>query len=261
MSNSTQSGATTGRGSAQGGITIDLGNGYSVSFNTNSQRYADGSIPGFALVDESTELGKKLADNAAAGVAASFNASTGVISWTGVMGGAGDGTTTTSGARNSIGAISCTGSHCGSIAPVSKADAQKAIDALQYSSAQSVERGVLLLVDGRVVTGSAAGRGEIGEFDWDFFVALDDVLVMAHTHLAGEGPGLSGHTATQLNEGPSTVDQAAMYQTGKPQIVVAPYVTTQLYRGTDGDHVQVISGDPNRLPSDLSRQNIIVDPQ
>jgi RHS repeat-associated protein len=85
MSNSTQGGATSGQGSAQGGVTINLGQGNSVNFNTNSQRNADNSIPGYALVDESTETGKQIAAHGA-GASAEFNADTGVLSLTGGAG-------------------------------------------------------------------------------------------------------------------------------------------------------------------------------
>jgi len=60
-----------------------------------------------------------------------------------------------------------------------------------------------------------------------------------------------------MNEGPSSVDQAAMAQTSAPQIVVAPDVATQLYRIGNQDYLSVLSGDRSKLPN-MSAQHILV---
>ena len=109
----------------------------------------------------------------------------------------------------------------------------------------------------RILTGKDAGTGVPGEFNFAFYVDDDSILGMGHSHMVSPFSGIEGRVLTGMNEGPSSVDQAAMGQTNVPQIVVAPDVTTQLYRVGNQDYLSVLSGDRSRLP-DMSAQHIIV---
>ncbi len=155
------------------------------------------------------------------------------------------------------------GHNCRDIPPMTDAAARSIIDSLHYSRAQSRERGAVLLQDKsgvqRVLTGKGAGTGVPGEFNFAFYADDSLIVGMGHSHMVSPFSGIEGSVLTGMNEGPSSVDQAGMEQTNAPQIVVAPDVTTQLYRIGNQDYLSVLSGDRSKLP-DMSVQHIVVVP-
>jgi len=163
---------------------------------------------------------------------------------------------------------SCKGDEaCPDIAPIPVENAREIADGAASSQRNGNEGGANSYIndttgDRRLETGADAGRGESGNFRHTLEPEEGErVEAIGHTHL-DRGRGQRGVAAIRGRAGqnaPSADDQAAMNQINAPVITVGPDVTTQLYPEGGQDKLQVIDGNPAKIPS-VRSQKITVCP-
>lgn len=116
--------------------------------------------------------------------------------------------------------------------------------------------------DHRIEAGSEAGRGSSGSFTHQLNGEPGErVGMISHTHPDSRSRGADRGSQNRTQNAPSEDDQAAMNQISAPVQTVGPDVTTTLYRINGQDRLRVDSGDRNAVPSDISRQKIVLDPE
>jgi uncharacterized protein RhaS with RHS repeats len=163
---------------------------------------------------------------------------------------------------------SCKGDEaCPDIAPIPVENAREIADGAASNQRNGNEGGANSYINDttgarRLETGADAGRGESGSFSHTLEPQKGErVEAIGHTHLdRGHGQrGIAASSGRRGQNAPSTDDQAAMNQINAPVITVGPDVTTQLYREGGQDKLQVIDGNPARVPN-VGSQKIIVCP-
>ncbi len=108
-------------------------------------------------------------------------------------------------------------------------------------------------------TGSAAGRGQAGEFAHNRAPSGSRTLLRSHTHYhnSNEGRGLASTSCQKGQNAPSTLDQKALHSGRVAIQTIGPSATTTLFRMDRQDYLIIDSGKTSDIPN-LMGQKIIV---